>query len=75
MTKDIEPLWKVEDACRFLRLSRITVYRMISADKIPHVRIGRKIFFLRESLETWVEGKQRGGKKKTRTVARPKGRS
>lgn len=33
--------WKVSEVARFLRVSKMTVYRLIHAGDLPSVRVGR----------------------------------
>ena len=50
-----EPLWKVEDAAAFLRLSLKAVYGLVEAGQLPCVRIGTRIRFVPAVLAAWVE--------------------
>jgi excisionase family DNA binding protein len=62
MTPDPEPLWTLDDMTRFLHVSRTTLFRMVKKGEVPHVRIGRKIYFVKEAVQRWLEAKQQGGK-------------
>jgi len=61
MTQDPEPLWTLDDMTRFLRVSRSTLFRMVGRGEVPHVRIGKKIYFVRAAVEAWLKDKQQGG--------------
>lgn len=40
--------------------SQQRLYRLCKANRIPHVRIGRDIFFEEPALEMWLEQRRRG---------------
>lgn len=44
-------LMTIEEAARFLRLSKRTLYLR---KEIPRIREGHRILFLKEDLETWI---------------------
>ncbi len=46
-------LWTIEEAARFLRLSKRTLYLR---KEIPRVREGHRILYLKEDLEAWILG-------------------
>ncbi|HEY6220996.1 MAG TPA: helix-turn-helix domain-containing protein [Candidatus Eisenbacteria bacterium] len=45
-------LLTVADVARMLRLSRATVYKLVAAGKLPHVRVGNEIRFVPGRLKT-----------------------
>lgn len=45
----------VEEAARFLRISRTSLYELVRQNKIPHVPVGRQIRILRDQLLKWLE--------------------
>lgn len=50
----------VPTAARFIGLSERTMWRLVKAHAIPHIRIGRRVLFLRECLTNWLkDGVQR----------------
>ena len=52
-------LLTIEEAARFLRLSKRTMY--LRKD-IPRVREGHRVLFLKEDLEAWILAHREGGK-------------
>ena len=40
-------------AARFLGVSKVTIYRYVAARQIPHLRIGRRLLFDPDELESW----------------------
>ncbi|MCM3741503.1 helix-turn-helix domain-containing protein [Oceanobacillus luteolus] len=44
----------VNDVAEFLGLHRDTIYELVREDKIPHIRLGGRIFFLEDVLEDWL---------------------
>ena len=50
----VEPLLTADDAAELLRIRRCTVYELARNRRVPHVRVGRRILFVREDLAAWV---------------------
>jgi excisionase family DNA binding protein len=44
------------ECSRFLGISRSQVYELARRDEIPHIRLGRRILFGRESITKLVRG-------------------
>lgn len=40
--------------CPFFKRSHL--YRLVQRKEIPHIRVGRKIVFLRSSIDQWLKG-------------------
>lgn len=57
-------LLTVEEAAKSLRVNRLTLYRRVTANTIPHLRVGRKILFDPAALRAWME--QTAAKEATR---------
>lgn len=52
-------IW-MDDAAKLLNLAKQTIYGLISKGKLPYYKRGRKVYFLRTELETWLlTGKQK----------------
>lgn len=49
-----EPLLTADDAAALLRVRRSTVYELARNRRLPHVRVGRRILFVRSDLAAWV---------------------
>jgi len=49
-----EPLLTADDAAELLRVRRSTVYELARTRRLPHVRVGRRILFVRSDLAGWV---------------------
>ena len=50
----VEPLLTADDAGELLRIRRCTVYELARNRRLPHVRVGRRILFVRADLAAWV---------------------
>lgn len=49
----------VNEAARFLQLSKDRVYALINQRKIPHYRNeGKRVYFDRAELETWLKSRR-----------------
>lgn len=49
-----EGLLTVPDVAEYLRVARITVYKMISAGRIPVTHVGRSVRFRVEDIRSFV---------------------
>lgn len=49
----------VEELAVIFRLAPKTIRNWIARGKIPHVRIGRRYFFQKRSLEKWLNQKEK----------------
>jgi len=45
----------VEDAARFLSLSRHTIYGLVNRNAIPYMKKGKRLYFTTEQLTTWLK--------------------
>ena len=51
-----EPLlMDVPTAARFIGLGERTMWRLVKAKEVPHIRIGRRVLFMREWLQNWLK--------------------
>lgn len=71
----------IEEACKFLKVAKPTLYNYVRAGKVPCFKLGRVWRFHKEALDTWVrscvsqETEARSGKvsaNKKKTPARKK---
>lgn len=53
---DLPPLLTVPETARFTRKGKNTIYDMVKAGEIPHVKLGRSIRIPRSWLEALVAG-------------------
>lgn len=55
--KQPEPdqLMTVEEAAKFLKLSRHTIYGLVSKGDIPYMKQGKRLYFTTEQLITWLK--------------------
>ena len=47
-------VWTVEDVARALGVSERHVYKLISMDRIPYSKVGRRTVFLRSRITEWL---------------------
>jgi excisionase family DNA binding protein len=55
-----EPLLDSEAAAALLSVRRSWIYEAVRDGRLPHVKVGRHIRFLRTDLESWVFAQRRG---------------
>lgn len=57
-TADREPdVLTIEEAARYLRLSRAKVYGLAASGELPAFRVGRSVRIRRERLEAWLDAR------------------
>lgn len=44
----------VADVADYLGLHTDTIYDLVKEKEIPHIKIGRRIFFMEDVLEKWM---------------------
>lgn len=49
-----ERLLTVDDVAAMLRLKRQTIYNKVSANEIPHTKIGGALRFRRADIDAWL---------------------
>jgi excisionase family DNA binding protein len=53
-------LLEAEDVATYLGVRTDWVYREVRAGRLPHIRLGRAVRFRRESIEAWIDSRERG---------------
>jgi excisionase family DNA binding protein len=53
-------LLEVDDVADYLGVRTDWVYREVRAGRLPHIRLGRAVRFRRESIEAWIDSRERG---------------
>jgi excisionase family DNA binding protein len=64
-----EPLLDAVAAARLLSVKPSWIYEAVRDGRLPHIKIGRHIRFLRSDLEDWILSRRVGGT--FPTLARP----
>jgi excisionase family DNA binding protein len=57
--RDEAPLLTVEEAARFLRLSRAKTYALAASGDLPSVRLGKSVRIPRARLMAWLDAQSR----------------
>jgi excisionase family DNA binding protein len=52
-------LLEANEVARYLGMRTDWVYREVRAGRLPHIRLGRAVRFRRESIEAWLESRER----------------
>jgi excisionase family DNA binding protein len=53
-------LLAADDVANYLGVRTDWVYREVRAGRLPHIRLGRAVRFRRESIEAWIDSRERG---------------
>lgn len=48
-------LLTIEEAAKYLGISKLTLYGWVSARKLSHVKIGRLVKFKQTQLDAWID--------------------
>lgn len=51
-------LLSIKDAAHLLSICERTLWSLVREQRIPHLRIGRRLLFSRDTLSTWVMEQQ-----------------
>ena len=52
--QNVDSVLNFNQACEFLDCSKSYLYKQTSANKIPHSKRGKRIFFSKEKLQKWL---------------------
>ncbi len=52
---EAKQIMSIADACRYLDLSKSTIYKLTSQGAIPHRKPGKRLYFIKTELDAWVE--------------------
>lgn len=50
-----EPLLQPDDVCTQLGIKKCTLYDLVAARKIPHIKMGGRLRFRQEHIDQWLE--------------------
>ncbi|HUW65874.1 MAG TPA: helix-turn-helix domain-containing protein [Spirochaetia bacterium] len=59
----------VTEVARYLKLSKVMVYRMIEDGRIPHYRFGRAVRIPRDRFFVWLKSQEREEQETQKVVA------
>lgn len=60
----MEDILEAEEACKYLKMSKVTLYRHVRQGAIPAFKVGGTWKFHKVSLEKWVQQRVREDTKK-----------
>lgn len=63
---DADEFLDIHQASEFLKLSISTIYLLVSKGEIPNNKKGKRLYFLKSELSTWIKS----GRKKTNSEIR-----
>lgn len=52
---DLPKLLSIQQVAEALNIAKITVYKMVSAKRIPFVKLGSRVLFEPEKIAAWIE--------------------
>ena len=53
--KQVDKILNIDEACDLLKVTRITIYRKVKNNTIPHMKRGKKLLFSRNTLLEWLQ--------------------
>jgi len=54
-------LMTLDDAAEYLRLKKVTLYKLLEKGKLPGSKVGGQWRFKKDTLEKWIDDKMVGG--------------
>lgn len=48
-------LWTIEDVAKYLKVSKMTIFRMLKKESIPGCKIGHQWRFRKEEIDEWLK--------------------
>lgn len=55
MTSDVKEVMTIEDAARYLQISKDSLYGYAAEGKVPAFKLGKRWRFSRSLLDAWME--------------------
>lgn len=52
----MQDVYTVREAAEYLKIGRITLYKLVREGRIPHRKVGGQIRFSKNQLQQWIEG-------------------
>ena len=52
----------VAELSEYLKLDKMTIYKMVKEKRLPAARIGKQYRFFREDVEAWIRSQSTGPK-------------
>jgi excisionase family DNA binding protein len=51
----MRPLWNINQVAEQINIPKNSIRGKVARQEIPHVKIGRRVFFVPEVIEDWVK--------------------
>ena len=51
----------IDELARYINISKQTIYKLTAEHKVPHSKLGRKLFFDKKAIDAWILRSQYGG--------------
>lgn len=48
-------IMSIDELCKYLRISRATLYHLRKKGKIPYFTVGRRVLFNKEQIDQWIK--------------------
>jgi excisionase family DNA binding protein len=50
----ITEVFDIKEATSYLKISKATIYKMTMKQEIPHYKVGKRLYFRKEDLDSWI---------------------
>lgn len=50
-----ESLWDIDEAAKYLKATKDTIYRWIDKKRMPALKVGKKWLFRKEEIDGWLD--------------------
>ena len=54
-----EKAMTVKEVAGYLRVHTDMIYALVKQKQIPHMRLGSRILFTKESIHSWIQGQEK----------------
>ena len=51
---EVDTFLNIEEACKYLRMAKQTMYQFTSTNTIPHFKKGKRLLFSKLALTKWI---------------------
>jgi len=54
-----DEIFTLEDVCKYLKVSRHTLYKYTQNKKMPSFKLGKELRFRKSSVDKWIDSRER----------------
>jgi excisionase family DNA binding protein len=66
---ELENLWTTEQLAEYLKVHEMTIYKLLQAEEIPAIKVGKKWRFRQTTIDRWLSERETCGIRNMTPVA------